>query len=680
VLIADQFDVARWAPRLRWTLARFAHAYFPGLAALALQMDAAGLEVSGPPELLTRELVQVPPELNEDLLDLFGRNGKLLRNHFTFLNRSRELPEDIDWEPDKTEAWRVELHAFDYGLDLALYFRISREERYARHLRYLLAHWTGANAPAQGSGWQLAPLARRLRNWILAADLARDDWMRDAVFFNLVAASLALQAAYLVRHASSARNADDALDCAIALELAGRFFGGAKGRALQARGESMLRAEVAESHSSLGEGDVRRPNSQLHLAQALVEHLIFHGGDEQGFWEEKLREVVNDLQGMLLPDGELPLFGPEPGSSVDNLEEVFAFAAVLLVDPVCKQLAGKFGLLPYMLLGERGLARFESLPEIGWKATTCLQPRSGLYRLIPSGMGVSPMSGESHGRDGRATNSSGMIINGRLPGRRRDHQDALSYELLLCGQRVIVDSGAYAPSDEAAGDYFSSARAHNVLLVDGQDPRYDARQEAAQISAFPNSAALSLPQDSGSDLEGNFGFELAHHGFDFLGVNHRRAWLSLGETAWAVVDRLEGASPHAFTSLIHFYPTFEIEVREDRAIARSRSLACSVIPIGGPPTGPNGSSNPKLHCSRGDDPDFPGWYAPEFGVKHPASVLRLDWPRAPLPRFGGYLIAPGASLEFTVDEVDDRSICFVLGGRRNRVVLEHVGPGLAPAS
>jgi hypothetical protein len=132
-------------------------------------MDAGGLDICRPVNLLARDLVQLPRSLNDDLLDWFGRSEKILSNHFTFLNRWRELPEDIDWEPNETEEWRADLHAFDYGLDLALYFRISREERYARHLRYLIAHWVGANLPGQGSGWRLAPLARRVRNWILAA-------------------------------------------------------------------------------------------------------------------------------------------------------------------------------------------------------------------------------------------------------------------------------------------------------------------------------------------------------------------------------------------------------------------------------------------------------------------------------------------------------------------------------
>ena len=61
-----------------------------------LRMDVGGLDARRPVNLLARDLVQAPPSLNDDLLDLFGRSEKILSNDFTFPNRWRELPEDVD--------------------------------------------------------------------------------------------------------------------------------------------------------------------------------------------------------------------------------------------------------------------------------------------------------------------------------------------------------------------------------------------------------------------------------------------------------------------------------------------------------------------------------------------------------------------------------------------------------
>jgi hypothetical protein len=650
VLTVDQLDVDRLGPALRWAVARLAYRQLPRWATLALEMDSAGLDVSGIAHFFSRDLVQVPPALNDDLLDLFGRSEKILSNHFTFLNRARKFPEDIDWEPNESAAWRAELHSFDFGLDLALYFRISGEERYVRHLRYLIAQWIGANPPGQGSGWKLSALARRLRNCILSADLARHDWERDPSFFSLVTKSLALQATFLHRHAHSAGDSDDALNCAAGLQLAGKFFGGHKGNALRSAGRAMLQKEVNEFLSPAGDVVHPRPSSVLRLARALVDYFVFescmagacpgypagptygpvphfHGGEDFEFWKERLGAVLNVLSGILLPQGELPLFGPAPSSSADDLADVFALAAALLGDSIWKNLAGKSGLLPYMLLGEPGHTQFQSLPDIRWRAATCHQPQLGIYRLSPTG-------------------TSGAVINGRLPRPRHDHQDALSYELSLCGQRVVIDSGAHLPPDASPTHSFAVARAHSVLLVDGQAPHYDAPYQKP-CSGEPREAA------------GIVGLQLAHQGFSFLGVAHQRAWFCVNENAWVVLDCLEGSGAHGATSLIHFYPIFEIELRDDRAIVHSRSLALSVFPLGG--------SKPQLKSSRGDDPNFPGWYAPEFGVKYPASVLRLEWEPSPLPWLGGYLIAAGVDLDFEVGDADDRSLAFTLAGKEYRL-------------
>lgn len=209
---------------------------------------------------------------------------------------------------------------------------------------------------------------------------------------------------------------------------------------------------------------------------------------------------------------------------------------------------------------------------------------------------------------------------------------------------MVVDSGAYAPLCESSADPLSSARAHNALLVDGQSLRFASREHKSLAPETP---------------DGIVGLQLAYQGFSFLAVEHQRAWFCVNENAWVVLDRLDGPGAHGATSLIHFYPTFEIELRDDRAIVRSRSLALSVFPLG--------LSKPRLKCSRGDDPDFPGWYAPEFGVKYPASVLRLEWERTMLPWLGGYLIAVGADVGFAIGEADDRSLAFALAGKQYRL-------------
>ena len=588
------------------------------MATGSLEIAISGLSTSRIPFLFSRDLREIHPSLNDDLLDLFGRSEKTLANQFTFGARTQTFPEDIGWEIHRSAAWRAELHAFDFGLDLALNYRISGDTSYARHLRYLMAHWIGANPPGQGSGWLLRPLARRVRNWILAADLARQDWESDTTFFKLVTQSLSLQAAFLHRYAPAFPFTEEALDSAIALQLAGKFFGGETGEELWSAGREILRREIENTFSPGRRGVGSRPASQVHLAQAVLEFLLFKNGeiDEGHFFKDKLREILKLIEDILLPDRSLPLFGPSPAYSESDLPDLFAIAAVLLSEPVWKNMAGKFGVLPYMFLGEAGKAAFDNLPETGWNSGTCLNPRFELYRLSK-------------------TEGSAIVINGRLPRPQEHHQDGLTYELTVRGQRVVVDSGANSPGDAPQEKYFSSALAHNVFLVDGKGPRNGRPRHSHPP------AALAEPAGGAVRLR------LTLRGLPFPGVAHQRTWYCLDEEDWVILDRLDGKGRHSAVSLIHFYPTFEIEVRNNAALVRSHSLTLSVIPLC-----PRGHAQPKMVATRGDHPDFQGWYAPESGMKFPASVLRLEWKHFPLPFVGGYLIVPGTEVSFEAREVN----------------------------
>jgi Heparinase II/III-like protein len=640
VFSLDQLEIRQPGPELRWVAARLACEAFPQLAARLLEIASARLGDGRIPDLFSRDLREIAPSLNDDLLDLFGRCERTLANQFTFLAHSEEFPEEIDWNLHQGAAWAAEMHAFDYGLDLALNYRISRDPRYARHLRYLMAHWIAANPPGQGDGWVLTSLARRVRNWILASDLAREDWENNAVFFWVVSRSLALQAQFLCNFAQSLRSTEARLDSARALMLAGKFFGRNQGVELSAVSRELLSGELKRRFDGNGRLTLGRPASQLRLAQAIVEYLVFpsgQGADEIDL-KNKLGETLKVMAGILLPDGNFPLFGESMAPMGEELADLFALAAVILNQPEWKDIAGKFGVIPYMILGEAGAVRFKAIPDANWKDATCLFHQAGLYRL-------------------GGTSSSAMVINGRLPVHREDHQDAFSYELALLGQRVVVDSGVHFPDEASQENYFAMARAHNVLLVDGEGPRCAAPDDRT-------SPAEILEPDSGT-----MGIQLSQIGFSRLGITHQRAWFCLEGNCWAVLDRLEGLGQHRAASFIHFYPTFELEIGENAVLAHSRSLTISVIPLC--------QHGPKILASRGGDSPLGGWYSPAIGMKYASSILRMEWEIVSLPWIGGYLIVPGPEPGFEMEEPEPSwpEISFRLHGKKHRLAIARSAGG-----
>jgi Heparinase II/III-like protein len=579
-----------WRTRLRGALARCAFRAFPSLASRGLEIAAAELGSPCIPAIFSGNLREVPPALNDDLLDLYGRSEQVLANRFCFRNRLKALEAEFDWQGE-AELWLRELHSFDYALDLAMTYRISREQRYARHLRYLIAHWIASNPPGQGAGWQAAPLARRVRNWILAADLARDDWEQDTEFAALLAGSLGLQAAFLERNSSAADFIACPLEGARALLLAWRFFNGSE--SLRTHGWRQALETFERSLADDGGYAPPRPGLQLRLAENALECLLACPAEES---PDRLRagarRILAFLEGMLLPDGTLPGFGPDAGADPERLSDLFALAAVNFDEPRWKSLAGKFGILPYLWLGEEGKARFERLEPLRWEAPSCAQPASGLYRL-------------------RGAERSALLINGHAPHSRSGHQDYSSYELFVAGRRLIVDCGDLGEE----GDFFSSPQAHNLLLVEGRAPRSGARSARGCWRFDGAVTGVWLPED----LYGS------------RRLTHRRAWFCLEGRAWVVLDWLRGAGAVRLANLLHFYPTFEVELKGSAAEARSRSWVSSVAPLGPPAT--------RLATARGEGGLWTGWYAPAAGVKYPAGVLAIETDSARLPWLGGYLIA-----------------------------------------
>ena len=579
-----------WRDRARGAAARWALRAFPRLAGSVLEVAAAGFAPAPLPHFYSTDVREIDPTLNDDLLELYGRAGQILANRFAFFNSPQAFEEGINWEPAQSPGWRAELHAFDYALELACTFRISGEEIYARHLRYLLAHWIASNPPGCGSGWKAPVVGRRLRNWMLAADFARRDWVRDAEFQSLVASSVAQQTTFLASQLSSLLTATACLDASRALLCASRFFAGSQAREARRLGFDLLTGELSRSPAEPW------PLARLARAQALMEWILLSPPGESDLLTEKLHDALDELQAVLMPDGSMPLLGPGARLAHHDLADLAALAAVTLASPAWKSLAGNCGIIPYLLLGESGKKRFESLEDVEWAAEDQLDEGSQIARLAgPRG--------------------SGLVVSAHLPGSPGEHQDFTSYELNLQGQRLVVDSGGFRPEEV---QYFPRPRAHNILMVDGFEPRWDGAEPPANLQWESSPHWVRL--------------RMIDPGFEFLGVRHERAWFRLEDDAWVILDWLRGRGMHSVTVLTHFYPTFDVVAGADRVVLRSRARRFALIPLG--------YVIPRPAVSRGEHPILPGWYSPEFGVKFPSAVLALSWDQVELPWLGASLITP----------------------------------------
>ena len=589
--VEHQFD--HWRAGAKLAATRWVFRAFPPLAATVLKIAASGFEPASIPHFFSTGVGELEPALNDDLLELYGRAGQVLLNRFAFFNSPQAFDHGINWEPGHSPGWRAELHAGDYLFDLAVTFRISGEEIYARQLRYLVADWIASNPPAGGTGWQLHILARRVRNWMLAGDLARRDWERDREFHNLVGRSLAMQVTFLLGQLRSLASPAARLDASRALLCASRFFNGSSGRQAWHAGFDLLADALAAPHPEPW------PHACLARAQTLMEWILWSArGAGAGFLRQELELALADLENLLLTNGTLPLLGPEARLAQDELADLAALAAATIKSPAWKSIAGKFGILPNLHLGETGKRLFDGLNEIEWRAPNHASSGAEILRVA-------------------GPQNSVLTVAAHLPASPGEHQDFTSYELMLNNQRVVVDSGSFAPDESK---YFPSPRAHNILLVDGHEPHWENPESSSSA-------------DFREFSPGHARLQLTDPGFRFLGLQHERAWFRLDADAWLILDWLDGPGVHACSSLLHFYPTFELVAEIDRTLAQSRAQAFSVIPVG--------DAKPLATTTRGEHPEFPGWYSPDFGVRFPAGVLSVHWNGVELPWLGGVLITRG---------------------------------------
>ena len=563
---------------------------WPQLAAAALAIESRGLGAPSIPHLFARDLVRVAPTLNDDLLELYGRSEQVLANRYGFFGATEEFGPEIDWAPPRGHEWQVELHSLDYALDLALTFRISGDERYVQHLRYLLADWIASNPPGRSIGWTPLALARRIRNSILAADLCRESFEAHADFLQIFTSSLAQQVTYLAWQACTLEDRRVRLAASRALLLAGRTFSGGRGAELGLAPRALLSQALEDGPASFP--DHPQPLRQFELAAACCDHVLFGNTDAQ--WaREALHGALETLEGMLHPDGTLPLFGREPLPPVDAVTTLFALGTALLGVPRWKSLAGdEFGILPYMFLGEAGKRQFDDLPHEPWHADSRLQSGSGIFRL----------------GDGKI---SAMLITAQQQASSRDHRDWLSYELTACGQRTVVDSGIAALGEAAAEDDQAGARCHNVLLVDGSLARIDSVR-----------GAQSFPVAARDGVQGLW--------LRALGDDHLRGYFLVEDRYWVVLDLLGATGTHRLESLVHLYPAFSLEVRDGKTLARSGAASVSVFPLSVDERGVSGVARVSTHQ--------PGWYAPTPGTRYPSPTLTFEWDQAELPGIFGYII------------------------------------------
>lgn len=434
---------------------------------------------------------------------------------FSFLRQSKCIQmKNTDWAcKDMPKLWRYNLHYFDYLHDSARSFE---------NKSLLVTDWIERNPPDAEDAWEPYTVSLRIVNWIKFF-LFRDE--RSVVEGNEKPIrqewidSLYQQARWLECNIEHHFLANHYLKNGVALLFAGTYFEGADADRWLRKGLEILREELQEQFLADGGHFERSPmyhsisvvdyldvlNLMQHSSVAIVR-------DVTSEFVGKITTALDFLNGICLPDGDIPLFNDSALGIAPTPSQIFEYAE--------------------RVIGYKLAQRSTSLTVSAFSKSGYYVCRKASDMIIIDCGSIGPDYNPAHA-----------------------HCDTLSYELVLDGRRVIVDCGVfdYEPSHERA--YARSTKAHNTIIVD--------REEQSEIWGVFRVARRARPIHGRIDKieNGAILFEGAHDGYRRLKgkpIHCRR--ISYDEQgSWVVTDELTGTGVHHMQSVVHIHPECSIE-------------------------------------------------------------------------------------------------------------------------
>jgi hypothetical protein len=184
------------------------------------------------------------------------------------------------------------------------------------------------------------------------------------------------------------------------------------------------------------------------------------------------------------------------------------------------------------------------------------------------------------------------------------HLDALAITYASGGVALLPDSGLYeyATGTDPGIDYFSGTRAHNTVVVDGNDQSNDP-----SVVGNVHAGLLTTGDD--------WAYESGSHGL-YAGVTHTRSLVLLGQDLAVVIDTVASSGEHDYVQAWHLWPDaqvasgggLDIDASDTagHALALRQALAAGVT----------------VRAIKGQDSPFvQGYYSSEYGARVPNYAL-----------------------------------------------------------
>ena len=558
---------------------------------------------------------------------------------FCFLNQEKQYERSVDWhDPSVSQLYRYHLHYFDYVEDLLLWAGAGVNCAAWEAFCKLVSSWISNNNRLQGDGWHPYTVSLRIVNWVNALGYWQKEFRGNQGFSKSFLASLFGQARYLATNLEHDVRGNHLLKNLKGLLWAGKVFEGEEARSWCELALTILRRELAEQVLADGGHFERAPGYHGVVLADCVEIGLWlrrNGSSAPQWLDEAVSRMLDFLKSILPFDHQLPLLKDTVWGE-GRAPVALLCAGALYLRRTDMRPAGTYALYPWLLFGRQGRVQFSQF--------RLSEGSSGLTPLSESGFFVL----RDEGRRDHLVFDCGEPCPDYLPAHA--HADMFSYELMVGGQRVVVDSGVYEYAAGKWRDYFRSTRAHNTVEIEGknQSEVWGSFRVARRARPGPVHYTESKKRTV---------IDAWHDGYQKLGIPvlHRRVlWWEKG-LFWFVLDEVYGKGRIRAKSFVHLHPSLTFEPTGHRAfqIHRRSELVLGMRSFG--------NDTQQIVTGR-EEGEIQGWYSEKFGEKTPNSVLCLG-KESKSPFCFGYVIYRGEDIAVECSQTGHRMYGF-------RVILQ----------
>lgn len=591
-----------------------------------------------------------PNDLRGVLATAVQRAIDTSQGRFSFLNQVVQYENGFKWHDSQvSQLWRYHLHYFDYVEDLIIWSSNENSEKAWLTFKALSSSWISDNAFLKGDGWHPYTVSLRIVNWLNGFGYWRTYFDEEPVFREVFLSSLYGQARFLAANLEHDVRGNHLLKNIKALLWSGTAFFGKEPLEWCHKAVRLLEQELAEQVLSDGGHFERAPGYHGVVLKDCLEMGLWlkrNGRPVSAWLDAAVLRMLRYLKTILPPDGQLPLLKDTAWDTGPVPLDLLSSGALYLNRPEFK-LTEDFGLFPWLLFGHGGRKEFQDLG-------LSMEPKES-KPLVDSGFFVL----RDNKRKDYLIFDAGKPCPEYLPAHA--HADMFSYELMVGGQRVVVDSGIYEYTSGKWRDFFRSTKAHNSVEIDGknQSEIWGSFRVARRARPGPVYYRAS---------ENHVVIDARHNGYRRQGIQalHRRVLCWEKGRFWLVFDEIYGKGHIRAKSFVHLHPSLCFN-----------PTSTQMFHIHGVLESPMkiqrfGVEENEIIKGR-EKSEIQGWYSEEFGKKVPNEVLSLE-KEGQLPFGFGYVLYPDEDIEIQFSQMGNRLYDFRLI-MPDRTVSIHIQPG-----